>query len=353
MRVSCCQSARTIRAEASGRMASVARVTSPDGEKRVGIVSEHEAHGVFPAGARPDTVRESAVLGEARAAQGLADLVDAHLSRGQRLAKSRQAMLERPGGLAGRVARRLGVCHRGRDGRELLIRPGHRLGGGLRRGEQSRGFRFRFRSVALARGQLLADFHSGFVDPRERRRHALGGEIDLVAGIPRGDPFAGGIQGLRPRFLEVPLEREAGGRGLRSQAIGFFAGERAGARFGDRPRQALLEVGEVPRRPGLLGREVAAFPLQGGAARGEIQRRAAVGLEQGVVPRDGGFERRQGFPHRVAARRGLARLEARGGQGRFGARESGRGLGFPVPPLVAKFLARGERFAQPVARARA
>ncbi len=288
-------------------MASVARVTSPEARSASeSVPSTRPTASSQPARGR---IRSERAPCSARPAPRRACRTS--LTRISRAASVSRRAARRCSSApaASRAASRAASAsaHRGRDGRELLLRPGHRLGGGLRRGEQSRGFRFRFGSVALARGQLLADFRSGFVDPRERCRHAFGGEIDFVAGIPRGDPFARGVQGLRPRFLEVPLERETGGRGFRGQAIGFFAGERAGARFGDRPRQTLLEVGEVPRRPGLLGREVAAFPLEGGAARGEIQGRAAVGLEKSVVPSDRGFERRQGFPHRVPPGRGLAR----------------------------------------------
>ena len=340
MRVSCGQSARTIRAEASGRIASVARVTSPEARSASESFPSTRPDGVFPAGARPDPVREGAVLGEARAAQGLADLVDAHLSRAP-------ASREEPPGDARAPRRPRGPRRapprrpparprrpRAPDppGRPPRRRPAPRravarLPSPLRKRRARARPAPRRLSLRLRRSA------------RERRRHALGGEIDFVAGIPRGDPFAGGVQGLRRAFPRAPARAraQAAAASEARRSASSRASERARA-SATRPRQALLEVGEVPRRPGLLGREVAAFPLERGAARGEVQRRAAVGLEQRVVPRDRGFERRQGFPQRVAAGRGLARLEARGGQGRFGAREGGRGLGLPVPPLVAKLL---------------
>ncbi len=257
-------------------------------------------------------------------------------------------MLESPGRLPRRLPLRLRLGKRGRDRRELLFGAGESLRGRRRRREQARRFALGLGGVALARCELLGDLRSGLGDPREGRRHAFGGEVDLVAGVARGDALAGGVQGACARLLEIPLERRAGGGRIGGQPVRLLAGERAGAGLRDRPREALLEVGQVAGRPRLFRGEVPAFALERRPPRREVESGAPVGLEQGVVSRDRGLERGQGLAQRVAPRRRLARLEARGGERGFGASEGRRGLGLAVAPLVAQLFVRGQGLAESV-----
>ena len=315
MRVSCAPvGADHARAEASGRIASIARATSPEARSASESLPSTRPTASSQPGARPDTVREGAVLGEARAAQGLADLVDAHLPRAPASREEPPRRCSSAPAASARPRRAPPRLRPSRPRRRRAPDPPRATAsdGGLRRGEQSRGFRFRFGSLALAPRRALRRLSLRFrraareTPPRVRRRGRFRG--GRCARRPaRRRPFRACVA----RLLELALEREAGGRGLRGQAVGFFAGERAGARFGDGPRQALLEVREVAGRAGLLGGEVAAFPLEGGA-RARRDPAAARRLDSSSASSRAidGFERRQGFAQRVAAGGGLARPRA-------------------------------------------
>ena len=346
------QSARTIRAAPSARIASTRARDVAGGEQGVRIAAEHHPDGVFPSRARPDAVASSAPCSTCPRCRRAWRTSLTRMSRARAASRAarRGGARARPAVSRAAVARGLGVAESRRASGDApaRLRPTRRAAAAAAC-SSARGLALCLGGVALASGELLARFAAAC--PRAARGDAA------TRSAARSTSWRALRAATRsPAAVRARLRVSSSSRSSCAQAAAASEARRSassraselGPRLGDRARQALLEVGEIARRARLLGREVAALALERGAAGGEVQRGAAVGVEKRVVARDRGLERRQRLAQRVAPRRQLGRPRVAPWRARLRrARERRR----PRPPRPAARRAasrRGER----VARAR-
>ncbi len=145
---------------------------------------------------------------------------------------------------------------RARDGRPRLQLVAARVG----------RFFLGLRDFLLPIPNLRADLLQRLSQSRKGRRDARGLQIHLVSGVASRDAVAGSHQRLRADRFQIALESgESRPRGRRP-AVRFLARERPGPGVGDRPLEALVQLGELPLVPFPLGGDVASLPLEGGSA---------------------------------------------------------------------------------------
>src|SRR5450830_466766 len=292
---------------------------------------------LLPAGSWPQSFREKTADRMAGLRERRAGRLGIALAAGADLFECRGAMFERCELLAEVPA---AVLERGDLGGDLGGAPIVLLRaltpGGVFRGKPV-GFLAAPRKLAGQARQRRRDSRPHLIDSSAGGRDAFERQIDLMALVARLDALAGPRDEIRPGLVEALLERGQAPLGLLLGKDGRVLGGACPLGLRSALGHESLQAEAFRAAPRGFVFELCGIASQSLAAAGDLELRAAGGLDRSVFPLDRGGDGRESLACGVAPQAAVDGPAAGFGLGCLGGGERGRDPGF----RIAKTRERG------------